>query len=150
MSRLCTCKISESQDIFQGLTEKLRTPKKIQNNYMKLELSGETQNIIIMFSEFISSLERQKNRGSHIFSFLSDWNIWEPLWLRGRKAGQPMDSFYWHLLVFHFLFSKGFDLFTQIIHLLSLLFTSCDNPTGTEWLSLSHLLCGFSLLSVWK
>ena len=43
-----------------------------------------------------------------------------------------------------------FSILIQIIHLLPLLFASCDNLVGTEPLTLSHLLCMFSLLSCLK
>lgn len=77
----------------------------------------------------------------------SDWSVWELPWRRNRNAGRPVDSSDWHLLVFPFLFSKGFDLFTQIIHLPSFLFASCDNLVGKERLSLSYsLLSLFSTL----
>lgn len=56
----------------------------------------------------------------------------------------------WHWLVLHFLFSKRFELFIQIIHLLPLLWASCDNLVGIEPLTLSYRLCVFSLLSCLK
>lgn len=81
-------------------------------------------------------------------TYLSFWlrqgHMRTPLALT-QKSREACGFISWRFVVFHFLFSRRFDLFIQIIHL-PLLLSSWDNLAGRECPHLSYLFCTFSLL----
>lgn len=84
------CKI-EIGNVSGDLPQRLQVMEMNPNDYLKPHYSGETPEGIAIFSAFLSSLDSQGNRNSHI---LTQPGVCEELpWCRNRMPGSLVDSF---------------------------------------------------------
>lgn len=118
-------------------------------NYKRWWHFWEAQNVILTFSD---SLSRKAGKLGLPHFCLSLWLILEHLRtsLAGTQRSREASGFFIGMQPCSiFLFSKRFDLFTHIIHLLPSQLASSDNLAAIEWLSLPSAFSIFLYSSVW-
>lgn len=146
MPRLCACKIGVIHDVSEGGRRNLEHWRKSKMAAWTMVLWGKIKRHRNIFRINFFIREAGKLGLLHLVFPSDSAGVWELPWHRNRKAGRPVDLFtdmYWRPI---FLFLKRFDLLTWIIHLLPLRLASGDNLAWGTRLSLSYLLCMFSLL----